>query len=268
MKAQHKFYSHISPSISRSLKLFAILFLIVSCSSSDEAPDERLMEKELYDSAQARLKAGNYEAAVFNLEALERRFPFGRYAEQAQAELIYAYYMNYNFEQAIAAADRFINLHPRHPHIDYAYYLKGLSGFRDDVNFFSRFIEDNASMKDVSKAQQSFLDLSDFLYRFPSSDYAPHAKQRLIYLRNLLAKHEMYVSNFYIERGAYVAAASRARYVIEHLPSTPQTPYALSNLVTCYEKLGYEDLKNETFSILEIKLDIFTFCTYARPRRR
>ena len=165
--------------------------------------------------------------------------------------------MNYNFEQAISAADRFISLHPRHPHIDYAYYLKGLAGFRDDVNFFSRFIEDNASMKDVSQAQSSFEDLSEFLDRFPNSVYAPHAKQRLIFLRNLLAKHEIYVSNFYIDRGAYIAAAARARYVIEHLPNTPQTPYALSNLITCYENLGYEDLKQETFTILEMNYPDF-----------
>ena len=258
MRTQDKFYSQISPLFTNSLKALAVLFLVMACSSNDEeAPDERLMEKELYDSAQFRLKAGNYESAIFSLEALERRFPFGRYAEQAQAELIYAYYMNYNFEQAISAADRFISLHPRHPHIDYAYYLKGLAGFRDDVNFFSRFIEDNASMKDVSQAQSSFEDLSEFLDRFPNSVHAPHAKQRLIFLRNLLAKHEIYVSNFYIDRGAYIAAAARARYVIEHLPNTPQTPYALSNLITCYENLGYEDLKQETFTILEMNYPDF-----------
>ncbi len=258
MSIQDKFYNQISPLISDVLKAFAISFLLISCSSGEEeSPDERLLEKELYDTAQLRLKGGNYETAIYSLEALERRFPFGRYAEQAQAELIYAYYMNYNFEQAISSAERFISLHPRHPHVDYAYYLKGLSGFRDDVNFFSRFIEDNASMKDVSQAQKSFEDLGEFLDRFPSSVYAPHAKQRLIYLRNLLAKHEIYVSNFYIERGAYVAAAARARYVIEHLPNTPQTPYALSNLITCYENLGYEELKQETFVILEMNFPDF-----------
>ena len=258
MSLQDKFYKQISPLIRDALNVFLILFLVIACSSGDEeSPDERLLEKDLYDTAQLRLKGGNYESAIYSLEALERRFPFGRYAEQAQAELIYAYYMNYNFEQAISAAERFIKLHPRHPHVDYAYYLKGLSGFRDDVNFFSRFIEDNASMKDVSEAQKSFEDLSEFLDRFPGSVYAPHAKQRLIYLRNLLAKHEIYVSNFYIERGAYVAAASRARYVIEHLPNTPQTPYALSNLITCYENLGYIDLKQETFTILEMNYPDF-----------
>ena len=104
------------------------MFLVIACSSGDEESPDETLEKELYDSAQSRLKGGNYESAIYSLEALERRFPFGRYAEQAQAELIYAYYMNYNFEQAISAAERFIKLHPRHPHVDYAYYLKGLAG--------------------------------------------------------------------------------------------------------------------------------------------
>jgi outer membrane protein assembly factor BamD len=235
----------------RTLALFAILLTLNACSSNDELPDERLIEKELYDQAQARLKSENFSSAIMSLETLEARFPFGRYAEQAQAELIYAYYRNYEYEGSKSAANRFISLHPRHPHTDYAYYMKGLSSFTDDSGLFSRYFETDLSKREISSAQVSFDDLSDFISRFPESEYVPHANQRMIYLRNLLAKHEMHVSEFYMKRGAYLAAIGRARHVIEHLPNTPQTPYALSVLVEAYELLDYKELKASNLAILK-----------------
>ena len=213
-------------------------------------PDERLLEKELYDQAQLRLKDGSYSTAIRSLEALESRFPFGRYAEQAQAELIYAYYMNSQFEASQSAAERFINLHPRHTHSGYAYYMKGLASFTDDSGLFSRYFQSDLAKREVVMAQQSFDELSDFIARYPDSKYVPHAKQRMIYLRNLLAQHEVYVADFYMKRGAYLAAIGRAKYVIEHLPNTPQTPYALSILVEAYDLMEYEELRKTNLEIL------------------
>ena len=213
-------------------------------------PDERLLEKELYDQAQLRLKNENFSTAIRSLEALESRFPFGRYAEQAQAELIYAYYMNSQFEASQSAAERFINLHPRHTHSGYAYYMKGLASFTDDSGLFSRYFQSDLAKREVVMAQQSFDELSDFIARYPDSKYVPHAKQRMIYLRNLLAQHEVYVADFYMKRGAYLAAIGRAKYVIEHLPNTPQTPYALSILVEAYSLMEYEELRKINLEIL------------------
>jgi len=224
--------------------------MISSCSSNEEIPDERLLEKELYDQAQLRLKNGSYSTAIRSLEALESRFPFGRYAEQAQAELIYAYYMNAQFEASQSAAERFINLHPRHTHSGYAYYMKGLASFTDDSGLFSRYFQSDLAKREVVMAQQSFDELSDFIARYPDSKYVPHAKQRMIYLRNLLAQHEVYVADFYMKRGAYLAAIGRAKYVIEHLPNTPQTPYALSILVEAYGLMDYEELRKTNLEIL------------------
>lgn len=232
------------------LTLLSVTFLIVGCASSEEAPNERLLEKELYDQAQTRLSSENFATAIISLETLESRFPFGRYAEQSQAELIYAYYRNYQYEAAKSAADRFINLHPRHPHTDYAYYLRGLASFTEDSGLLSRYINTDLSKRDVTQAQISFDDLSDFVSRFPKSEYANHAKQRMVYLRNLLAQHEINVAEYYLERKAYIGAIGRAKYIIEHLPKTPQTPQALNILIMAYKELGHEELANKNKEIL------------------
>lgn len=232
------------------LSIFILLITLASCSSNEEMPDERLVEKELYDQAQTRLKNGSYSTAIYSLEALESRFPFGRYAEQAQAELIYAYYMNAQFEASQSASERFINLHPRHSHTGYAFYMKGLAAFTDDSGLFSRYFQSDLAKREIVMAQTSFDELSDFISRYPGSTYVPHAQQRMIYLKNLLANHEVYVADFYMKRGAYLAAIGRAKYVIEHLPNTPQTPFALSILVEAYEILGYDELRTTSLEIL------------------
>jgi outer membrane protein assembly factor BamD len=241
------------------LGIFMLLLLVSSCSSNEEMPDERLVEKELYDQAQTRLKNGSFSTAILSLEALESRFPFGRYAEQAQAELIYAYYMNSQFEASQSAAERFINLHPRHSHTGYAFYMKGLAAFTDDSGLFSRYFQSDLAKREVVMAQTSFGELSEFISRYPESKYVPHAKQRMIYLRNLLAEHEIYVADFYMKRGAYLAAIGRAKYVIENLPNTPQTPFALSILVEAYEILEYEDLRKTSLEILNANYPNFDF---------
>ena len=241
------------------LVTFLLVLILSSCSSNEEMPDERLVEKELYDQAQSRLKNGSFSTAIMSLEALEARFPFGRYAEQAQAELIYAYYMNSQFEAAQSAAERFINLHPRHSHTGYAFYMKGLASFTDDSGIFSRYFQSDLAKREVVMAQTSFDELSDFISRYPNSKYVPHAKQRMIYLKNLLAEHEIYVADFYMKRGAYLAAIGRAKYVIEHLPNTPQTPYALSILVEAYEILDYKELRQTSLNILEANYPDFNY---------
>ena len=250
-----------------SLFLLCSFVLVISCSNKQEPLEERLLEKELYDASQTRLKNGNFSNAIASLETLERRFPFGRYAEQAQAELIYAYYRNYEFEAARSAAERFINLHPRHPHTGYAYYLRGLAAFTDDSGIFSRYFESDLSKRDIEPAQQSFEDLSEFLSRYPDSEYVPHAKQRMVYLKNILARHEIYIANFYMERKAYIAAIGRARYVIEHMPKTPQVPEALSILVKAYGLLGYQDLRQKNFEILKESYPNFDSNELIEPKR-
>jgi outer membrane protein assembly factor BamD len=267
MTIAQKFIKSHAPNL-RALMILMCISTFYACSSNEEIPDERLIEKELYDQAQIRLKNGNFSTAIISLQTLESRFPFGRYAEQAQAELIYSYYKNFEYEASRSAADRFINLHPRHPHSAYAYYIKGLSSFTDDSGLFNRFFVSDLSKRDMGPAQSSFDDLSEFLSRFPESKYAPHAKQRMIYLRNLLAKHEMHVVDFYMKRGAYLAAIGRAKYVIEHIPNTPQTPFALSFLVEAYDILDYPELKQNNLEVLKANFPGFLIREDAVTRKR
>ena len=233
----------------------AILALIFSgCNSS---PEEKItiemIEKDIYDQAQSRLKSGNYALAILSLETLERQFPFGKYAEQAQSELIYAYYKNSSYDAAISAADRFISLHPRHPNTPYAFYLKGLAKFTEDQSFFGELplLGDMTHKRDLSRAKESFDDLSEFLTRYPESEYAGNAKQRMIYLRNLIAKQEIYIAEYYIERKAYVAAVNRANYIIKHMSRTPEVVKALEISIVAYKELGKDDLAKKAEEVLK-----------------
>ena len=154
----------------------------------EEDEDQKSSEQMLYRSAQSSLRSGNYRDAITKLQKLEARFPFGRYAEQAQLELIYANFMSYQPEAARSAADRFIRLHPQHPNVDYAYYIKGLAEFNKDRGLLDRFAATDISKRDPTSSKQAFDDFSDFLQRHPDSEYAADARQRMVFLVNVLAQ--------------------------------------------------------------------------------
>lgn len=206
----------------------------------------------LYEAAQRSLRTGNFTDGVTRLERLEARYPFGPYAEQAQLELIYANYMSWDVEAARNAADRFIRLHPQHPNVDYAYYMRGLSATARSRGVLSRLFAIDESKRDVTTARQAFNDFDEFLKLFPSSEYARDAQQRMVYLRNILARAEVNVAVWYMSRGAYVAAANRARYAIENYSQTPAAPDALAILVESSWKLGLEETANDTLRVLAL----------------
>lgn len=209
-------------------------------------------EKALYQSAQRSMRAGNYNDAIARLEHLEARYPFGRYGDQAQLELIFARYMAYQPEAARSAAERFIRLHPQHPNIDYAYYLKGMAAADKNSSMFDRFFTSNAAKRDMSFAREAFADFSQLVYRFPESEYALDARQRMIYLRNQLAESEVYIAQYYMRRGAFVAAANRARTVVEEYSTTTVVDQALSILIEANYKLGLETYANDALRVLAI----------------
>ena len=187
---------------------FAFVFSFSSC-SKDEIEIER-PEKVYYDQAQRRIKVNNYFGAIESLQRIETQYPFGKFAEQAQIDLVYCYFMNSETEAAHSSAERFIRLHPRHPNIDYAYFMKGLSSYTRDTGLLARLTDTDLSARDVSGAKLAFSELTEFLTRFPESQYAPYAQQRLIYLRNLVASNELAAADYYVTRKAYVAAIRRA----------------------------------------------------------
>lgn len=235
----------------KQLLLIATFALVAAC-SSNEVVDENLGEDALYQQAQADLDNRNYTAAIAKLRALESRYPFGRYAEQAQLELIYAYYRNVEPEAAKSAAERFIRLHPQHPNVDYAYYLRGLASFDQDRGLVARFLPLDLTKRDPGAARDSYNEFAQLTSRFPESPYSPDAKQRMIYLRNLLAAYDVHVANYYLERQAYVAAVNRGRYVVENFQGTPSVPDALAVMVEAYQRLTLTDLADASLETLRL----------------
>ena len=235
------------------MRLFTItllLLLLSACSSDEVEQDINATELKFYESASNSLRSGNYQDAVAKLQLLEARFPFGRFAQQAQLEIVYAYYRSGQPEAARAAADRFIRLHPQHPNVDYAYYLTGMSSFDEDQNFLEKFLPLDPATRDPGAARQSFDDFNTLVGRFPDSQYAPDAQMRMVYLRNLLAEYEVNVARYYIRRGAYIAAANRGRYVFENFQEAPAVPNALAVMVEAYELLELQDLADQTLLVL------------------
>ena len=235
------------------LLLASVLALFTGCASwvADEDETKNWSARKLYSEAKSSLNTKDYEQAIAYYETLEARFPFGRFAQQAQLETAYAYYKFEEPDSAIAAADRFIKLNPRHPHVDYAYYLKGLSNFNRGKSLVNRIIKRPPSEIDPGPHEQAFKDFSTLVQRFPDSGYAPDARQRMIYLRNVLADYELNVADFYLRRGAYVAAANRCKYMIEHYQGAQSMPRALSMLAEAYTKLGMTDLAEDTQRVLQ-----------------
>ena len=209
-------------------------------------------EQAYYEAAKKSLKAGNYNQTIELLEDLESRYPFGRYAEQAQLDLIFAHYRAFNPEAARASADRFIRLHPRHPKVDYAYYMRGLSAYTRDLGLFERYLNSDRSKRDPGSALESIADFSLLLARFPNSEYAPDARARMIALRNQLAAHEIHVARYYLKRQAYVATANRGRYVVENYQETPAVADGLALMVEAYQQLGLTDLADQSLSVLKL----------------
>lgn len=233
--------------------LLAIAALILTACASKELEEPiESTEQAYYAGAKRALKAHNYNEAVELLEELESRYPFGRFAEQAQLDLIYAHYKSFDHEAARAAADRFIRLHPQHPELDYAYYLRGLASFTQDESFLDRFLPTDRTKRDPGSARESISDFSIMLSRFPNSQYADDARARMVHLRNLLAAYEIHVARYYLKRQAYVAAANRGRYVVENFQQTGSVSDGLAVMVEAYQQLGMNDLADQSLNILAL----------------
>lgn len=201
-----------------------------------------------------QMKDGNYEKAVKTFETLQARYPYGRYAQQAQLEIAYAYYKQKEPESAIAAADRFIKQYPNNPHVDYAYYLKGLINFNEDLGLLGGVVKQDLSERDPNAAREAFATFKELVTRFPGSLYAPDSRLRMQYLINALARYEIHVANYYLRRGAYVAAANRAKDVLTDYPQTPATRDALRVMVQAYDAMGMKDLRDDAQRVLDINI--------------
>ncbi|HSD44874.1 MAG TPA: outer membrane protein assembly factor BamD [Burkholderiales bacterium] len=233
---------------------FVLALLLAGCGwlnfSTSEDETVTWSAQRLYTEAKEAMADGDYARAIRYFERLEARYPFGRYAQQAQLEIAYAYYRENDPAQAVAACDRFIKLHPNHPSVDYAYYLKGIVNFYEDQNLLAQFADQDASERDPRSARDSFAAFKDLATRFPDSKYTPDAIARMNFLVNALASHEVHVSRYYMRRGAYLAAANRAQYTVKTYPDAPAVEEALYIMVQAYERMGMKDLRDDSERVL------------------
>ncbi|MEC7479364.1 MAG: outer membrane protein assembly factor BamD [Pseudomonadota bacterium] len=216
------------------------ILLLTSCASKDDEEREPA-EVQLYNLAQDRINAKNYVGAVDSLSRIERFYPFGVYAEQARADLIYAHYMTGDFDSAYASSEKFIRLYPRNTNIDYAYFMRGMTGYYQDDGIIGNVFSLELAKRDVSGAMQSYADLTEFIIRYPESEYIDPARERLIFLRNLIASSELDGAEYYLKRGAFVAALNRANYVLKNIPNSTEKDRALRIMKEAYEQLGYPE---------------------------
>ncbi|HKJ23103.1 MAG TPA: outer membrane protein assembly factor BamD [Gammaproteobacteria bacterium] len=238
----------------RNIFLCTVALLIGACSlfPTDNSEIEKGSAELLYKEGKASLKAGDFKTAINKFESLEARYPFGHYSQQALLEIAYAYYKFGEADSAISTANRFIKLYPRHKHVDYAYYLRGLASYNLSKNFFDRMFDVDPAQRDPKRARQSFQYFSELVQRYPNSKYVRDAVQRMVYLKNRLASYEVDVARYYFKRGAYLAAVNRAKYVIDNYEKTPAVPDALGVMVKAYRKMDMNELANGAEKILEL----------------
>jgi outer membrane protein assembly factor BamD len=249
------------------LLLAAAMLLLGGCNKDDSEREQGKSAAELYDDAKRYLAQSAYDRAVFSYKQLQTRFPFGRYAEQAQLEMAYAYYRAKRPEQALATADRFIRMYPSHPNVDYAYYLRGLTNYEQKVGFLERMMPSRVRDRDQSAAMEAFNDFDQLVRRFPDSRYAPDARQRMVFLRNNLSFYEIDVARYYLSRKAYVAAANRARYLLETYPGSPESGNALEILHIAYTELGMPALADDALRVLELNYPGHQYVTEVKSER-
>jgi outer membrane protein assembly factor BamD len=252
------------PAVTRQSALLALILtgLLLSLSGCSlfgkdkkkdfEEEDMNATEQILYRNSQRALRSGNYSSAIENLQRLEARFPFGRYAEQAQLEIIFAHYKSASYDAARTSADRFIRLNPTHPHIDYAYYLKGLAAYSKNRSMMDRIFASDPAKRDMTSAREAYGDFTALIARFPSSQYASDARKRMLYLRDLIARSELHVADYYMRRGAYLAASNRARYVVETYSKSEAAADALAILIEASYRLGLEEAANDALRVLAL----------------
>ncbi|MGA8862729.1 MAG: outer membrane protein assembly factor BamD [Gallionella sp.] len=228
-----------------------MLITLAACSSSGSKPDAKTASAEtMYQEAKKDLDKNNFEAASKQLESLQSVYPYGRYAQQAQLDLAYAYYKQSEPDSAISAADTFIKQYPNNPHVDYAYYVKGLANFNPDIGAFGLAFGQDPTERDPQTEKDSFAAFKDLVTRFPASSYAPDSRLRIQYLVDALAKYNIHVARYYLRRGADVAAVNRAKEVLTEYPNSNWTKDALQVLVEGYGVLGLDKLRDDAQRVL------------------
>ncbi|HHF7366392.1 TPA: outer membrane protein assembly factor BamD [Legionella bozemanae] len=242
----------------KRIQMLFLVVLIVSLSAcktwwgkedDDNNPYKGMTAEQLYTEAQKDLRKKEYATAIKHLEAIETMYPFSDYTEHSQMQLIYAYYKNEDYPSAAATAERFIHLYPRAKNVDYAYYMRGMANFQQSRGVFAKFLPLDESWRDPGTQNQAYSDFGVLIQKFPESKYKANALQRMIYLRNMFAQHELNVATFYFKRKMYVAAINRASYVVKNYPQAPSVKQALVVMYDANMALGFNKAAEEALAV-------------------
>lgn len=225
--------------------------LFTGCADSNYDPTKDWSNDKLYSEAKDEMAAGSYDKAIGMYEKLEGRAAGTLLAQQAQIDKAWAQYKTNEPVQAVATLDRFIKLHPASPILDYALYLKGLVNFNENLGFMSSVAEQDLAERDPKQAKESFEAFRELVARFPQSKYAEDARLRMAFIKNSLARSDVHVAKFYYQRGAYVAAINRAQTTVQEFRDVPAVEEALFIMVQSYDKLGLNQLRDDTKRVLE-----------------
>lgn len=232
-----------------------IAISMISCSTTKKSGAEtyrNVPAEQLLKEGEANMGAGNYEEAARQFEAMDALYPFGSLAEQSQLDLIYAYYMADDQASAIAAADRYIRLYPRSAKVAYAYYMRGVIDMERTQTWIQRIARVDPASRELETMQEAFNAFNQLVRFFPDSPYSADARQRMIYIRELIAQHELDIAQYYLMRKTYVAAANRASYVFNHFQGTPQAIEAIGVMVRAYDHLGETGMANDAMQMLKM----------------
>ena len=232
------------------LLLVLVLAVTAGCASAPDTVDPDENARLLYERAQKAMASGNFMAAISSFENLTAIYPFSEEARQAQLDLLYVYWRNDQPDAVITAADRFILENPTHPRVDYALYMKGLARFPPGAGPLERLFRADMDKRPPGQMRASFNVFQQLMQQHPQSEYVADARQRMIYLRNRLAAHEVRVAEFYVDRHAYVAGINRARHVVEDYQETPSVIPALRIMASAYDKLGLAELAEDTRQVI------------------
>lgn len=232
--------------------LLAFGLLLGGCAGKDKDLEGLNNADKAYEDAQKAMNSQNYRRAIQLFEAIQSYYPFSNVSKQVQLDIIYAYYKSAKREQAIDAADQFLRENPTHPRIDYAIYIKGLAHFEQHSGALEGLFNKSIDSRPPTDAKEAFSLFKRLVERYPASEYAADAQQRMVFLKNRLARYENYVGNYYLENGAYVAALNRARTALEEYNGADSSEQSLLIMAQAYEKLGMTELAVDTRRVLAL----------------
>jgi len=236
----------------RLILLAAVFGLLAACAGNEEEQTEIQNLTQAYEEAQEAIARNNFRRGIQIFEAIQARYPFSDLSRQIQLELMYAYYKSGQREQAIDAADTFMRENPIHPRVDYALYIKALSFFESEAGFLERRFKKDVTERPPKDVDQAYSALRRLVERYPASQYAPDAQQRMVFLKNRLAAYENHVADYYLRRGAYVAALNRAKNALEEYNGADSNARSLELMAKAYDELGMADLAADARRVLAL----------------